>query len=95
MTAVVKRQEYNGFYVCYANLVEYFNGIFISDKKHDMTGVDAMEVELEDSQVLLNSPDLNRQAVILQKNLEELKMKIIKQLHLLNLMELLIPHQMI
>jgi len=43
-----------------------------------MTGVDAMEVELEDSQVLLNSPDLNRQAVILQKNLEELKMKIIK-----------------
>jgi len=43
-----------------------------------MSQVDAMEVELEDSQVLMNSPALNHQAVILQKNLEQLKAKLIK-----------------
>jgi len=43
-----------------------------------MSQVDAMEVELEDSQVLFNSPDINLQAVTLQKKLEQLKAKIIK-----------------
>ena len=60
-----------------------------------MTGVDAMEVELEDSQVLLNSPDLNRarnqqqtqmrtMPVSFEKHSLHIDVKINQQLYLLS-----------